>query len=117
MSRSCKGTKNTVAMERRVLVAVGRSDGRSILLVPERSPGDCTGIVLLHATFRDDLDASTMRAVLAGLQEPLPLIRDAVVEAGGDFRDEVLDAVPILDLLAQPVLVIAQKLVGQLAAD
>lgn len=36
------------------VVAVGRSDGRSILLVPEQSGGEHTGIVLLQIPFADD---------------------------------------------------------------
>ena len=111
-----RGTKNTVAMERRVQVAVGRNDGRPIILVPERSRGSCTGIALLHTRFRESLDAPTVRAVLSGYRNRYVLIRDAVAETGATLRDEDLMRMSILDLLTQPVLVIADRLTGAVAS-
>ncbi|MFV1957879.1 MAG: SIS domain-containing protein, partial [Planctomycetota bacterium] len=105
-----RGTKHTVAMERRVLVAVGRSDDRPIILVPVRSRGACTGIVLLHARFHEHLDASTVRSVLGGYRNRYALIRDAVAETGAVLRDEDLMRMRILDLLTEPVLVVADRL-------
>ncbi|MHC4133587.1 MAG: hypothetical protein ACYS0K_01260 [Planctomycetota bacterium] len=107
-----RGTKNTVAMERRVLVAIGRSDNRPIILVPEIAKGDCTGLVLMHAQFIQDLDATTIRGVLNGYRNRYALIRDAVAETNSDFRDDDLTTVPILDLLAKPVVVVADHLAG-----
>jgi glucosamine--fructose-6-phosphate aminotransferase (isomerizing) len=107
-----KGTKNTVAMERVVLVAVGRHDGRPIILVPESSHGLCTGIVLLHARFREKLDAATVRSVLSGYRNRYALIRDAVAETGSEFSDEDLARVPILELLTKPVVLVADQLAG-----
>jgi len=104
-----KGTKHTVALERRLLVAVGRSDGRPILLVPERLRGECAGIVLLHARFRDDLDPGTVKTVLAGYRNRYALIRDAVVETGNDLEDSRLARIPVLDLLTLPVLTVADR--------
>ncbi len=105
-----RGTKNTVALEKQVLVAVGRGDRRPIVLVPERESGLCVGIVLLHVRFRDGLDASTTRTVLAGYRNRYQLIRDAVVEAGGTLRDEDLVRQGVLALLTEPVLVVADRL-------
>ncbi len=110
--RALRGTKNTVAREKQALIAVGRSDGRPIVLVPERESGECVGIVLLHAVFRDDLDANTIRAVLSGYRSRYQKIRDAVVETGGALRDEDLVRIGILDLLTEPVLVAADRLTG-----
>ncbi len=107
-----RGTKNTVAMERRVLVAVGRSDDRSILLVPESEKGLCTGIVLLHARFRTEMDAAAVRTVLHGYRQRYSKIRDAMVETNAEFRDEDLTRLSILKLLTEPVLVIADQLAG-----
>ncbi|MFB3067194.1 MAG: SIS domain-containing protein, partial [Planctomycetota bacterium] len=105
-----RGTKHTVFLERRLLVAVGRSDGRSILLVPETRQGVCTGLVLLHVRFRDDLDAQTARAVLTGYRNRYSLIADAVVEANSEWHDAALERMPILSLLTEPVLVLADQL-------
>ena len=80
--------------------------------MPEREHGECVGIVLLHAAFRDDLDPTTTRAVLSGYRNRYQLIRDAVVETGGTLQDEDLVKMGILDLLTQPVLVVADRLTG-----
>ncbi|MFQ5845315.1 MAG: SIS domain-containing protein, partial [Planctomycetota bacterium] len=105
-----RGTKHTVAVERRVLVAVGRKDRRPILLVPEVREGLCTGIVLLHVRFRDPLDAQTARAVLTGYRNRYSLIVDAVNETDTEWSDAALERLPILDLLTRPVLVLADQL-------
>ena len=65
------GTKHRVASEREVLVARGRRDGRTMIFVPEVKADTATGITLLHVRFHDQLDAATMRGVLAGLRQPL----------------------------------------------
>jgi len=109
-NKALRGTKNTVAMEKRVLVAVGRSDQRPIVLVPEIAHGACTGIVLLHANFRDDLDSASVRGVLSGYRNRYALIRDALAEANLEFEDEDLTRLGILPLLTEPVLVLADKL-------
>ncbi|MGI8711406.1 MAG: SIS domain-containing protein, partial [Acidimicrobiales bacterium] len=59
-----RGTKHRVATEREVTVAVGRSDGRTLVLIPEVKGNQCTGITLLHCRFRDRMAASGMRTVL-----------------------------------------------------
>ena len=61
------GTKRRVASEKEVLVARGRSDGRTVIMVPEVKGGQCTGITLLHVRFHDRLPAWAMRGVLQGL--------------------------------------------------
>ena len=107
---SSGGTKNTVAQERRVLIAVGLSDGRPIVLVPEVSHGQCTGIVLLHVQMSPELDATGRRALLTGYRNRYGLIRDAIVETDTAFSDELLDGATLLDLLTQPVLAVADRL-------
>jgi glucosamine--fructose-6-phosphate aminotransferase (isomerizing) len=105
-----RGTKNTVAMERRVLVAIGRSDNRPIILVPESTQGVCKGILLLHARFKEFLDAPAMAVTLKGYHNRYTLIRDAVVESNGEsWTDEVLARIPVLDLLTKPVVVLADQ--------
>ncbi|MHC5010633.1 MAG: SIS domain-containing protein [Planctomycetota bacterium] len=110
--RQLRGTKNTVANERQVLVAVGRSDGRPIVLVPELAGGECKGIVLLHVRMNEDLDAATIRSVLSGYRDRYGKIRDAVTETNTAFHQEDLTRIPLLDLLTKPVLVVADQLVG-----
>ncbi|MHC4450587.1 MAG: SIS domain-containing protein, partial [Planctomycetota bacterium] len=109
-NKALRGTKNTVAMEKRVLVAVGRSDQRPIVLVPETVKGVCTGIVLLHTDFRPELDSTAVRGVLSGYRNRYALIRDALNEANVEFEDEDLTRIGILRLLTEPVLVLADEL-------
>ena len=102
-----------LGVERRVLIAVGRSDGRPIILVPELTRGSCTGMVLLHVRMRthDQLDAATVRSILTGYRNRYGLIRDAVTETNASFRDEDLLRASLLELLTEPVLVIADRLI------
>ncbi|MHC4850301.1 MAG: SIS domain-containing protein, partial [Planctomycetota bacterium] len=109
-NKALRGTKNTVAMEKRVLVAVGRSDQRPIVLVPETVKGVCTGIILLHTDFRSELDSTAVRGVLSGYRNRYALIRDALNEANVEFEDEDLTRIGILRLLTEPVLVLADEL-------
>ena len=66
-----RGTKRWVAVERTVLVAKGRSDGRTVIIVPEVKDGQPTGLALLHVDLRSDLPLPVLRAVSAGLSQPL----------------------------------------------
>jgi len=111
-NKALRGTKNTVALERRVLVAVGRNDHRPIILVPESANGVCTGLVLLHTRFRDALAPDVVRSVLSGYRDRFTNIRDALVETETEFSDELLQQLPILTMLTEPVLVIADQLAG-----
>jgi len=107
-----RGTKNTVAREGEVTVAIGRSDKRPILLVPENQRGTCTGLVLLHVDFGDSFDANTTRQILHGYRNRYAEIRDALAETDIDFNDDDLTALPILRMLTEPVSQLADDLVG-----
>ena len=91
---------------------IGRSDQRPIILVPEVSKGVCTGLVLLHARFRAQLDAPTLRQILNGYRNRYSRLRDQMEETNSAFRDEDLERVSILSLLAEPVPMLADQLAG-----
>jgi len=97
------GTKRRVAAERQVLVARGRSDGRTVILVPEVKSGVCTGITLLHVVFHDRLPAAVMRGVLQGYDHRYDRLVDWVSETEGVFRDDLLGEVSVADLLIEPI--------------
>ncbi len=97
------GTKRRVASEKEVLVARGRSDGRTVVFVPEVKGGTCTGITLLHVRFHDRLPAATMRGVLQGYDRRYDRLVDWVTETEGTFRDDLLADVPVADLLVLPI--------------
>jgi glucosamine--fructose-6-phosphate aminotransferase (isomerizing) len=97
------GTKRRVASEREVLVARGRSDGRTLIFVPEVKAGTCTGITLLHVRFRPYLGAAAMRSVLEGYDRRYDRLVDWVTETEGSFDDARLAEVPVDQLLIDPI--------------
>ena len=97
------GTKRRIASDKEVLVARGRSDGRTVVFVPEVKGGTCTGITLLHVRFHDRLPAATMRGVLQGYDHRYDRLVDWVTETEGTFRDDRLAELPVADLLIQPI--------------
>ncbi|MDO8363487.1 MAG: glucosamine-6-phosphate synthase, partial [Actinomycetota bacterium] len=97
------GTKRRVAAEKEVLVARGRSDGRTVIFVPEVKGGTCTGITLLHVRFHDRLPAAVMRGVLQGYDRRYDRLVDWVSETEGTFRDDLLADLPVADLLIEPI--------------
>jgi glucosamine--fructose-6-phosphate aminotransferase (isomerizing) len=98
-----RGTKHRVASEREVLVATGRSDGRTVILVPEVKGGETTGITLLQIAFHDRLPAEVMRGVLQGYDRRYDRLVDWVTETEGGFDDARLGELPVTDLLIGPI--------------
>jgi glucosamine--fructose-6-phosphate aminotransferase (isomerizing) len=98
-----QGTKRRVASEREVLVAVGRSDGRNLIFVPEVKSGETTGITLLHVAFRDRLDVDSMRGVLQGYDRRYDRLVDWVTETEGGFDESLLGDLPVAELLIGPI--------------
>jgi glucosamine--fructose-6-phosphate aminotransferase (isomerizing) len=97
------GTKRRVADEREVLVARGRSDQRTVVLIPEVKGGECTGITLLHLRFKDRVEAAVMRGVLQGYDRRYDRLVDWVAETEGSFDDARLAEVSVADLLIRPI--------------
>jgi glucosamine--fructose-6-phosphate aminotransferase (isomerizing) len=104
-----RGTKHRVASEREVTVAVGRSDGRTIVMVPEVRGTVCTGLTLLHVRFAAQLPAARARSVLAAYRTRYSALSDAVTETEPTFRDDLLGEVPLVELLTSPVYVLAER--------
>ena len=98
-----RGTKHLVASERDVLVATGRSDGRTLIFVPEVKSGETTGITLLHVTFHDTLPADVMRGVLQGYDQRYVRLVDTVTETEGAFDESLLGRIPVQQLLIGPI--------------
>ncbi|HEU5153012.1 MAG TPA: SIS domain-containing protein [Iamia sp.] len=104
-----RGTKHRVAMEREVTVAVGRSDGRTVVIVPEVRGNECTGLTLLHCRFAERLPAARARSVLEQYRTRLSALTDAVTETEPTFRDDLLGEIPMIELLTSPVYVLAER--------
>ena len=106
---SLVGTKRRVALEREVLVARGRSDGRTVVFVPEVKGGHAVGITLLHVAFHDRLPSSVMRQVLQGYDRRYDRLVDWVSETEGSMRDDLLAEIPVADLLILPISEVADR--------
>ena len=104
-----RGTKHLVVREQELLVTRGRKDGRSVLIAPQVKNGVTTGLVLLHVELAGHLDAKTARNVLQGYRRRYQGLSDAVTETEEHFRDDLLAEQPVIDLLALPVLELAER--------
>jgi glutamine---fructose-6-phosphate transaminase (isomerizing) len=108
-NNSLVGTKRRVAAEHEVLVARGRSDGRTVIFVPEVKSGQTIGITLLHVKFHDFLPTAVIRGVLQGYDRRYNRLVDWVAETEGGFRDELLAEAPVADLLILPISEMANR--------
>ncbi len=103
-----RGTKRLVAVEHTVLVAKGRNDGRTVVIVPEIKDGEPTGLSLLHVRLNDDLSLTALRSVLQGYRNRYAAIKHAVTETEPVFRDDLLTDVPVIELMTEPVNLLAE---------
>ena len=103
------GTKHRVAYEREVTVAKGRRDGRTLIIVPELKGNLTTGLTLLHVAFRSRLSPDVARGVLQGYRGRYAALKDAVTETEPTFDDTRLADVDVVDLLTEPVYVLAER--------
>jgi len=97
------GTKRRVAVDQEVLVARGRKDGRTVVIVPEVEGDRTAGITLLHVDVHDRLPAPVLRQVLQGYDRRYDRLVDWVSETEGTFDEELLAGVSVADLLVEPV--------------
>ncbi len=104
-----RGTKHRAADEREVTVARGRSDNRTVILVPEAKGSQVTGMTLLHVQFASHLPAPLAREVLTGYRGRYSALSDAVTETEPSLDDGILADVALVDLLTDPVYVLAER--------
>lgn len=102
------GTKHRAAQQRLVTVGRGARDNRSVVIVPEVADGEVCAITLLHVEFRDVLEPAQSAEVLKGYQNRYSALRDAVMEMQPHFDETRLGEISILDLLTEPVHVLAR---------
>lgn len=104
-----RGTKHQVALEKRVFVARGRSDGRTVVIVPEIKDGVTTGLTLLQVRLQERLSVAAARGVLQGYRNRYSALRDAVLETEPTFREDLLAEQDVADLLTLPINVLADR--------
>jgi glucosamine--fructose-6-phosphate aminotransferase (isomerizing) len=88
--------------------ARGRSDGRTLIFVPEVKGSETTGITLLHVRFADRLPVAAARGVLDGYGRYAALV-DAVTETEPNFRDDLLGTIDMVDLLTEAMTRLADR--------
>ena len=98
-----------MALDREVLVARGRADGRTVIFVPELKGPQVTGITLLHVRFRRRLPVATIKAVLQGYRGRYDALADFVTETEPTFRDDLLATIEVADLLTEPIADLADR--------
>ena len=104
-----RGTKSLTAREQSVWVTQGKSDGRNVILIPEISRSKTVGITLLHIDVDDSINVEARKRVLEGYKQRLFALRDAVTETHESFNEDQLQTLNIIELLTQPVVVLAQR--------
>ena len=109
VDHSLRGTKHRAAEKRDVTVFQGLQDGRTGIMVPEAKEGQVTGLTLLHARFVEYLTPGVAKAVLRAYQGRYQALVDAVTETRPGFDDAVLATVPVIELLTEPVALLARR--------
>lgn len=104
-----RGSKHLVAIEREVLAVRGRSDDRTIVLIPEVKDRQTTGLTLLHVRFQPRLSPEAAQQVLEGYRNRFAALRDEVTETEPDFRLDRLGEIGTEDLLLEPVTELADR--------
>jgi glucosamine--fructose-6-phosphate aminotransferase (isomerizing) len=98
-----RGTKHRVAIERQVLVARGRHDARTVLIVPEIKDKQTTGLTLLHVRLTEGLPLTTLRTVLQGYRDRYQALKDVVTETEPTFRDDLFAQIDVVELMTLPL--------------
>ncbi len=98
-----RGTKQLAAAEREVWVTRGRSDDRTVIIVPEVKGAQTVGLTLLHVDLKTRVPADVAHAVLSGYRNRYAALRGAFTETELSFDDERLAETDLVDLLTVPV--------------
>jgi glucosamine--fructose-6-phosphate aminotransferase (isomerizing) len=104
-----EGHKHRVATQREVTAVRGRRDQRTLVIVPEVKDNETVGLTLLHVEFAPRLSSDDARAVLQGYQGRYGALRDAVTETVPEFDDAQLATIDLVELLTEPVYVLADR--------
>ena len=77
--------------------------------LPSSMGTEWTELTLLHVQFHDRLAPDTVAAVLQGYRGRYAILRDAVTETEPAFREDLLGEIPVIDLLEQPIHLLADR--------
>ena len=91
------------------MVARGRSDDRTVVIVPEVRDNRPVGLTLLHVQLQERMTAAELRGVLGGYRNRYQAIADAVTETEPSFDEAKLADTAVVDLLCEPVYSLADR--------
>ena len=89
--------------------ARGRSDGRTLVFVPEVKGSRRTGITLLHVRCLDRLARRRRLAACSRATRRYGALVDAVTETEPTFRDDLLGSIDVVDLLTESIQRLADR--------
>ena len=104
-----RGAKHLVAMEKQCLVTRGKSDDRTVILVPEVEQNRTVGITLLHVRLADRLPATTLRSTMSGYRNRFGALADSVNETEPSFDESLLQQMPVVELLTESIQALADR--------
>lgn len=105
-----QGNKKLVAQSRRILLTVGKSDGREILLLPLLGKNfQIENLLLFHISFKEELDLKHKAAILS--PNFLEKVKNTVVEANLPWKDEYFEGISPRTLLTEPAEIVAEKII------
>jgi len=112
-----KGTKRIIAREGNVYIGMGRTDGRSILIIPVISdapskPNIIDNLLLMNISFKDAVALSVRTKALGGKYER---IKNIVQESSVPWDDGYLDEVEMKELFGISAEKIADLIVTRIA--
>ena len=110
-----KGTKRIIVKEGNVYIGLGRTDGRSIIIVPIISdepskPSLIEHLMLLNISFRENLPLAAKTRALGGKYER---IKNIVQESSLTWDDRLIERIEMKELFGVSAEKIAESIVAQ----
>ncbi|HXE71946.1 MAG TPA: SIS domain-containing protein [Candidatus Nitrosotenuis sp.] len=107
------GTKEWVVRRRQAFVGRGKNDRRPILILPVLPAGQVEFLALLHLQFHEALPLEQKVSVLREMPNRYEDLKGQVEETGVEWRDELLEPIPVSDLVVEPVDELAEAILSR----
>ena len=89
------GSKYLIALERRLFIGVGSSDGKKLMMFPLLQDGKLTGLMLLHVRFREEVAIETRLAAVRHYRNRYERLVGFVTELNQPWSDDLLQRIPV----------------------
>ena len=97
------GSKELVARTRRPRLLRGAGDGRLVFVIPEQEGSVLGGLSVVHLDLAKTATGSQLVAALSTTGDRLDELRAAITESGLEFSADLLEGLPVEDVLLAPV--------------